>query len=99
MSSASARLSPEPIEVVAERIDAGRVQLVDSPITLGTIDDQMRVLQDPQVLRNRGTADRKAARELAHRLRSLEQAFENRPPGRIAQRIQLLTMFVSNHLR
>jgi hypothetical protein len=49
------------------------------------------------MLRDGGPADREIAGELADWLRAVHQAFENRSPGRIAQRIKLSGMLVSNH--
>ena len=88
---------PKAIEVRTQRFDTGRIQLVEATVPMRPIDYQMRVLQDPQMLRDRRPADRKTARELADRLRSLEQALEDCSPGRIAQGVQLLSMSVSYH--
>jgi len=90
-------MGPEAIEVGAQRVDACGIQLVDSPISDRSIDDQVRVLQDPQVLRDRRTADREAARELADWLRPLKQTFEDRPAGGITERVELFGMSVSHH--
>jgi hypothetical protein len=90
------RVAPKPIEVRAQGVDPRGIQLVEPPVSHGAIDDQTRVLQDPQVLGDCGAADRETARDLADRLRSLEQAFEDRPAGGIAQGVQLFCMSVSN---
>ena len=88
---------PKTIEVGTQGVDAGRIQLVEAAVPLRPIDHEMRVLQDPQVLRNRRPADLKTARQLADWLRSLEQSLENCAPGRIAQCVQLPRMLVSDH--
>ena len=88
---------PEPIKIGTQSVDAGGIQRIEPSVSCRAIDDQMRVLQDAQVLRNRRTADRKAARELADRPRALQQTLENRQPGRIAEGIQLFGMTVNNH--
>jgi len=88
---------PESIEVVTESIDARGVQFVQPPVPGWAIDDEAGVFQDAQVLRDRRTAHGEAARELADRLRSIQQTFEDRPAGRIAEGVELLRMSVSNH--
>lgn len=90
-------MGPEAIEIGAQRIDARRIQLVEPPVPHGPIDDQMRLFQDAQVLRDRRSTDWKAAREFADRLRSLQQTFEDRPPGGIAQGVKLLSVSVNCH--
>jgi hypothetical protein len=90
-------LGPKPIEIVPEGIDARRIQFVDPAIAGGPIDDEAGVLQDPQMLGDGRTADREVAGELAHRLRAVQQAFEDRAARRITERVELLRMLVSNH--
>jgi len=75
---------PKTIEIRAQRFDAGWVQLVEPAVPLRTIDDQMRVLQNSQVLRNRRPADRETTGQFSHRLGPVEQPLEDGPPGRIA---------------
>lgn len=88
---------PEPIEVVPQRVDARGVELVNPPVTLGTIDHQPRIFQNAEMLGDGGPADGEFAGQLAHRPRAVEEPLEDRPPGRITQGIQLLRMLVSNH--
>jgi len=88
---------PEAVEVGAKRLDARRIQLVEAAVAIGPIDYQVRVLQDSQVLRDGWAADGETTRQFADRLRSLKEPLEDGPPGRIAQRIQLSSMLVSNH--
>jgi hypothetical protein len=91
------RAIPEPIEVVPQRVDAGGIELIEAAVSLGPIDDEVRVFQNPEMLRDGGPADREIAGEFADWLRAIHQALENRPPGGIAQRIKLPGMLVSNH--
>jgi hypothetical protein len=88
---------PETIEVRPEGFDARRVQLVEAAVSIRTIDDQVRLFENSQVLRDRRAADREGLRELADRLRSLKQSFEDGSPGWIAECVQLPSMMVSNH--
>jgi len=87
---------PESIEIGAQRIDAGWIQLVEPPGTDGAVDHEVRVLEDPQVLRDRGPAHRKIARQLTDRQGATQEPFENRATRRIAKRIHL-RVWVSNH--
>jgi len=87
---------PESIEVGAQRIDARWIQLVESPGTDSAIDHQVRVLEDPQVLRDRRPAHRKVASQLTDRQGAVQEPFEDRATGRIAQGIHL-RVWVSNH--
>ena len=70
---------PEPLEIRAQRIHAGGIDLVDAPVADGAIDDEVGALENPQVLRDGGAADRKVARELADRQRAAEQTLDNGP--------------------
>jgi len=88
---------PKAIEVRAQLLDARGVQFVESAVSVGPIDDQMGVLQDSQVLGDCRPGDRKAPGEFADRLRPAQQPFEDGPPGRIAQGVQLSGMLVNNH--
>ena len=90
-------LIPKPIEIRAQRLDPCGIQGIEPTVAFRTIDDKVGVLEDAQVLRHRRPADRQAARELAHGLGSLEQAFQDRPSRGITQRVELLRMSVSNH--
>ena len=85
------------IEVVPQRLDAGRIQFVQPAVPRGPIDDEVRIFQDAQVLRDGRPADRESARELTHRLRSGQQPLENRPTRGIAKGVQLFGVLVSNH--
>jgi hypothetical protein len=78
------RVIPESIEVRPERIDALRIQLVDAAIANRPIDNELSVLEHPEVLRNRRTADGEIASERANWQRAFEQALEDRAAGWVA---------------
>src|SRR5207344_225866 len=69
---------PESVEVGAKRLDAGGVELVQAPRACGAIDDQLRVLEDAEMLRDRRPADRKLACNLADRKGPVEEPLDNR---------------------
>jgi hypothetical protein len=60
------------------------------------VDDEAGLLEDAEVLRDGGAADREVGRELAHRPRPAAEELEDLPPRRVAQRVQRMT--VSSHL-
>jgi len=91
------RAIPEPIEVVPQRVDAGRIKLVETTVSLGPIDHQVRVFQNPEMLRDGGPADRELASELPDWLRAIHEALEDRATSGISQRVELPGMMVSNH--
>src|SRR5207253_8482212 len=64
------------------------------PISIG---HEARLLQHAQVLGDRGAADGKVAGDLADRQRTVDQALEDRPPRRVAERVEL-RLLVSVHL-
>jgi hypothetical protein len=78
------RVIPESIEICPERIDALRIQLVDAAIANRPVDDELRVLEHAEVLRNGRTADGEIASEGPDGQWALEQALEDGAPGRIA---------------
>ena len=53
---------PKPIEIGAQRVDASRIQLVQPAVADGPPDDEVRVLQDAQMLLSRGTGMRRPRR-------------------------------------
>jgi hypothetical protein len=88
---------PEAVEVRSQRLYASRIELVEPTVAVGSVDHQVGVLENAEVLRNRGAADREAPSQFAHRLRSLQEPFEDRSSGRISQSIELTVVMVSNH--
>ena len=89
-------MAPESIEIPTQSIDAGGIELVEPPGADSTVDHEVRVLENPQVLRYRGPGNGKVARQLTDRQRPLEEPLENRPTSRIAERIQL-RLWVSHY--
>lgn len=58
------------------------IDLVQPARPLGAVRNKMGFLQNAQVLRNRGTADRKVVRQFADRDGTVQKPVENRPAGR-----------------
>src|SRR5205823_6946454 len=81
------RLVPEPVEVGAERRDSPRVDAVQPPRPVLPLVHELRLLQHPQVLRDRRPADRELSSELPDGLLAALEELEDGPPGRIAQRV------------
>src|SRR3954467_6560093 len=79
------RLVPEGVEVGAQVGQCLRVHLVEAAGAALAVDHQPGVLQDLQVLRDRGTADGELAGELADRPGPRDEAFEDRLPRGVAQ--------------
>jgi len=55
------------------------IDLVQPARPLGAVRNEMGFLQNAQVLRNRGTADRKVVRQFADRDGTVQKPVENRP--------------------
>src|SRR3954454_22718283 len=71
------RLVPEGVEVGAQVGQCLRVHLVEPARADLAVDDQPGVLEDLQVLRDRGAADRELAGQLADRARPGDEALED----------------------
>ncbi len=82
------RLCPRLVQPLAERAKAVRIDVVDAARAFGAVGDQARLLQYLEVLRDRGSAHRKRARELAHRRGSGLEPFEDLAAGRVRERSQ-----------
>src|SRR5258708_2411633 len=89
-------LGPEVVEVVAQRSERLRVQRIHPPVAERLVYDQMGVLQDAQMLRDRRPADGEPARELDDRLRTVQQPREDGTPGRVANGVHR-GVLASNH--
>ena len=89
-------LAPERVHPVPEHADARRVELVDVSRPVPPMRDETDALEDAQVLRNRGPADRKAGCEVADRSRPRAKELEDLSPCRIAERVERVS--VSIHL-
>jgi hypothetical protein len=64
------------------------VETVEAAGALGAVRDQARVLEQPQVPRNRGTADRQRVGELAYRPVAGPEQLDDRPPVRVTEGIE-----------
>jgi hypothetical protein len=89
-------VGPEPVEIRAQRFQAGRVDRVDATSSVRAVRDQTRILEHPEVLGDRGAADGKIASQLAHGARAGHEALENGATGAIAQGVPRV-YFVSYH--
>ena len=89
-------MSPDPIEVIAQRLEPVGVEGIDPLGALRLIHHQVGVLEDAQMLRDRRPADRKMPRELADRHRLVHQPREDGAAGGVAESIEL-RFLVSNH--
>ncbi len=67
------------------RPDPARIEMIDAPGALRGLPDQSGLLQNLQMLRDGGPADRQSRGKLADRHGSLRHAFEDRATGRIAK--------------
>src|SRR5690349_23259695 len=77
------RRRPELLEVGAQLDEALGCRLVDPPGALAALRDQARLLQDAQVLRDGGAADRQPLRDLADRPGPSAEPFVHGPPRRV----------------
>src|SRR4051812_9612814 len=80
------RLVPEGVEVGPQVGQCLRVHLVEAAGADLAVGHQPGVLQDLEVLRDRGAADRELAGELADRPGPRDEALEDRLPRGVAQR-------------
>jgi hypothetical protein len=87
---------PEPVEVGAQRIDSVRVQLVEPPGAALAVDHQAGLLEHLEVLGDSRPGDRELPGNLPYRPRTIRQQLEDRPSGRIAQRVHSVPS-VSSH--
>ena len=74
------------------------MKLINASCSRWLIDNQIGLLEQTQILRNRRTANRKVPGKLADSQWAVEQASQNSPAGGIAKRIKL-DFLVSVHLR
>lgn len=90
-------LAAEAVEVRPQRIESPPVEPIVAPRSNSLVPHKLRHFQHPKMLRHRWTAHCQPVRQLAHRQRAFPQSFHEHPPGRIAERIELVLM-VSIHL-
>src|SRR5580700_7503864 len=84
------RRPPEALEVVPQAGQPVGVEAVDAARPDLDVAHEARLLQDLQVLRDRGPADRQAVGQVHHGGRTLAELLEDGAPGRIAQGIENL---------
>ena len=89
-------VSPEAIEIRAERRKPFGVDTVEPAVADLSNGNKSGLFQDPEVLRNRRTADREAARQSAYGEWSVNESLEDRAAGRVAERVEL-SFLVSVH--
>ena len=82
----------------AEQRDRFGVHFVDASSSGFAVTYQMRVLQHPQMLRDRGPAHGQLLRKLAHRQRPPRQALQDDQPRWITQCLEP-SLYVSLHER
>ena len=89
---------PELVEVAAYDGQTLRVERVDAAGAHSGGRDESGFLEDLEVLRDRGTADRHLGRDLGDGTGAGGEQFEDGPPGRVAQGVQHPPL-VSGHER
>ena len=91
------RPGPELIEVLLEHAKSTGVQFVDAACAVGLVSNQLRRLEDAEVLRHGGSGDVELVRQFADGKRSFqEEPGQDGAAGTVAQRIEL-RVFVSSH--
>src|SRR5215471_7475390 len=87
-------------EPVVDASKRRRVELVQPIAPDLDLAYELGFAQDAQVPRDRRTADRKIARDAAHRLAALLEQRENRTPSRVGERLENVTLvhFIGNRL-
>jgi len=82
-------VSPEPIEIRAERRQPFGVDAVEPAVADLPDVNKPGLFQDAQVLRNRRPADREPARQRPYRERPVDESLEDRAAGRVAEGVEL----------
>src|SRR6478736_7483467 len=91
-------LPPERVEVLAQRCDGLRIDLVDATCADRSIENEAHLLEHLEMLGHGGTAYRELLRELPDRQRTLAQPLEDLTSGGISERLQR-SLLVSVHER
>ena len=84
-------VAPHLREEHLDGLDALVVQPVDPPRSLRFLDDEPRFLQQAQVTRHRGPADRELVGDLADRPAARTEQLDDRAPVRVAQRLERIS--------
>jgi hypothetical protein len=90
------RLSPELFEVLTQSFKPLGIELIETPVSRGTVHHEICLLQNAEVLRNSGPADRKLPRKLADGARPGDKAGEDVAAGGVAEGVKLQVL-VSVH--
>ena len=91
-------MAPELIEILTQRLESFGIQLIEAAVALAPVEDEIGVFQNPQVLGNGRTTDRKPGRQFPNRKRAGKKTSQNRPAGSVAKSIEL-SFLVSSQLR
>jgi hypothetical protein len=92
------RGGPEVVEVRAQRDEGVWAQLVQAPSGDRGGGDESSVLEDPEMLGDRGAAHRELPRDFGHGEWTIAEQLEDGAAGGITERIEL-AVWVSTHLR
>ena len=84
------RIGPEALQVGAERGEPVGVDAVEMPGAVLALGHETRSLQDAEVLRDGRPADGERGRDVDDGARTVSKEFQDRPPGRVPQRVQHL---------
>jgi hypothetical protein len=89
-------MSPEPVEIGAQRFEASGVHRVNATSSFRAVGDKTGALEYPQVLGDGWPADREVASQLPHCPRAFDETLEDRAPSAVAQGVPR-GHFVSHH--
>ena len=91
-------LAPELVEVFADGVEAGGVELVEAAVAVGGVGDEASLFEDFEVLGDGGAGDGKVFGELADGEWAAGEADEDGTAGGVAEGVEL-GVLVSVHLR
>jgi hypothetical protein len=83
--------TPDPLHILLHRLDAQVMELVDAPSAPRPLHDQARLLEQAQVPRDGGTADRQDICDLLDRALPAAQELHDGAAIGIAERIERVT--------
>lgn len=79
---------PEPINIRSQCFEPVVVDSIQAPRTLGPVNDQTCIFQDPQMLRHRRLRDGEFPRDRSDVAFAVGQKLKDLSPGRIAQSVE-----------
>ena len=91
-------LAPELVEVCADGVEAGGVELVEAAVAVGGVGDEAGLFENFEALGDGGAGDGEIFGELADGERAAGEAREDGAAGGVAEGVQL-GVLVSAHLR